>query len=358
VSLDRLIESAGTSDLGLAQLAPKMTIIGCGGGGSNSIHRLRRLGVKGIETAALNTDYYHLAGIDADSRLLLGSTITKGFGTGGDPHLAEKCAYAELDKLVELVRGRDLVFVTAGLGGGTGSGIAPIVAELAKRQRAVVIGIVTMPFQIERGRLATAREGLERLRASAHSTIILDNNRLLDIVPKLPVEQAFVVMDQLIAEVIQEVTQTLCVPSMLNLDFADFRSLMLRGGSATVLYGEHIEPGQVVQDALSNPLLDVDISGATGALVHVTGGPRLSLRRAYEVYAGLTSRLHESAMVKVGARIDPDPERGDTISLMAIITGIETPYQAEPRAAQASGGLSGDELFGASPFDLALARSQ
>lgn len=355
MSLGRFVESAGELDLSSVRLVPKISIVGCGGGGSNSVHRLRRLGITGIETAAVNTDYYHLAGIDADRRLLLGSTITKGFGAGGDPQMGEKCAYAELDKLVELVRDKDLVFVTAGLGGGTGSGVAPIVAELAKRQRAVVVAIVTMPFHIERGRFAHAQEGLERLRKSAHSTIILDNNRLLDLAPRLPVEQAFAVMDQLIAEVIRGLTQTLCVPSMINLDFADFRSLMLRGGPATVLYGESSEPQLVVADALDNPLLDVDLSGATGALIHVTGGPRLSLRRAYEVYAGLTSRLHEQAMVKVGARIDP--ERGDTISLMAIITGIETPYQAEPRAAQDGDGLSGDELFGAAPFDLALARS-
>jgi len=319
--LDKLVKEALESSDGFeAHLAPRICMVGCGGGGSNSVHRLKRTGLQGVDTIAINTDKFHLSSISADRRLLIGEHATNGYGTGGDPLLAEKLAVSEADRIDALVRDYDIVFITAGMGGGTGTGTAPVVAEIARRHGAIVVALVTLPFDIEKGRLSTALSGIAKLKERAHSTIMLDNNRLLDIVPKLPVEQAFMVMDQLIAEVITGVTETICQTSMINLDFADFRNMMLHGGASTVLYGESEDPEEVVREALNNPLLDVDLEGASGALIHITGGPSLSLRKAYQVFNGITSRLSERASIKLGARLEDD--FGGNIRLIGIVTGI------------------------------------
>lgn len=327
--LDKLIKEALESGCDFeAHLTPRMCVIGCGGGGSNSVHRLGKLELEGVDTAAINSDRFHLARIDADKRLLIGEHVTNGYGTGGDPLMGEKMAYADIDKIDALVRDYDIVFITAGMGGGTGTGTAPVVAETARKHGSVVVALVTLPFDIEKSRLRTALMGIAKLKERAHSTIILDNNRLLEIVPKLPVEQAFMVMDQLISEVIKGITETICRTSMINLDFADFRNVMLSGGASTVLYGESEDPEKVVREALTNPLLDVDLEGAQGALIHITGGPSLSLKRAYQVFNGVTSELSERANVKLGARIEPD--FGNNIKLIGIITGIT--QMDEPRS--------------------------
>ena len=320
-TLDKLVQEALESGCDFeAHLAPKICIIGCGGGGSNSVHRLGRLDLEGVDTIAINSDSFHLARINADKRLLIGEHMANGYGTGGDPVLGEKMACADIDKIDALVRDYDIVFITAGMGGGTGTGTAPVVAETAKKHGAIVVALVTLPFDIEKSRLRTALMGIAKLKERAHSTIILDNNRLLEIVPKLPVEQAFMVMDQLISEVISGITETICQTSMINLDFADFRTMMIHGGASTVLYGESEDPEKVVLEALNNPLLDVDIEGASGALIHITGGPSLSLKKAYQVFNGVTSELGDRANVKLGARIDQD--FGSNIKLVGIVTGI------------------------------------
>lgn len=319
--LGKLVQEALENGASIdVRLSPKICMIGCGGGGSNSVHRLKRVGLAGVDTIALNTDKFHLASINADKRLLIGEHATAGYGTGGDPALGEKMAYASMDQIDAMVRDYDIVFITAGMGGGTGTGSAHVVAEAAKKHGAIVVALVTLPFDIEKSRLRTALLGIAKLKERAHSTIILDNNRLLEIVPKLPVEQAFMVMDQLIAEVIKGVTETICQTSMINLDFADFRAMMLHGGASTVLYGESEDPEKVVQEALNNPLLDVDLEGASGALIHITGGPSLSLKRTYQVFNGITSELSDRANVKLGARIEP--EFGSNIKLIGIVTGI------------------------------------
>ena len=324
--LDKLVQDALTCDRDFeAHLAPKICIVGCGGGGSNSIHRIGRLGLQGVDTIALNTDKFHLSKITAGKHMLIGEHATYGYGTGGNPEVGEKLAYEAMDDIEKIVSNYDIVFITAGMGGGTGTGSAPVVAEAARKHGAVVVALVTIPFDIEKSRLNTAFAGISKLRERAHSTIILDNNRLLEIVPKLPVEQAFMVMDQLIGEVIKGVTDTICQTSMINLDFADFRSMMLRGGASTVLYGESEDAEKVVLEALNNPLLDVDFEGAAGALIHITGGPSLSLKKAYQVFNGITREMGDSAYIKLGARIDPD--FGSNIKLMAIVTGIHSPDQ-------------------------------
>jgi cell division protein FtsZ len=324
--LNRIIQDALENDCDLeARLSPKICVVGCGGGGSNSVHRMTRAGLV-ADTIVINTDKFHMSRVNAGKKLLIGDHVTNGYGTGGDPVIGEKVAYDCLDKIEVLVRDYDIVFVTAGMGGGTGTGVAPVVAEAARKHGAISVALVTIPFDIEKGRARVAMEGIAKLRERAHSTIILDNNRLLKIVPKLPVEQAFMVMDQLIVEVVKGVTETICETSMINLDFADFRTMMLKGGASTVLYGESEDAQKVVLEAISNPLLDIDFEGATGAMIHVTGGPSLSLKRAYEVFNGVTNRLGDTANIKLGARIDPDA--GSNIKLMAIVTGIRTPGAA------------------------------
>ena len=337
--LDKLLREAleGSDDFE-AHLSPRICMVGCGGGGSNSVHRLMRTGLHGVDTIAINTDRFHLSRISADKHLLIGEHATGGYGAGGDPFLAEKLALADADRIDALVRDYDIVFITAGMGGGTGTGVSPIVAEIARRHGAIVVALVTLPFDIEKGRLRTALSGIAKLKERAHSTIILDNNRLLEIVPKLPVEQAFMVMDQLIAEVITGVTDTICQTSMINLDFADFRNMMLHGGASTVLYGESEDPEEVVREALNNPLLDVDLEGASGALIHITGGPSLSLRKAYQVFNGVTSRLGERANVKLGARLDDG--FGGNIKLIGIVTGI--PSFDLPRVEDVTDDVSGN----------------
>ena len=304
---------------------PKILVVGCGGAGGNSVHRLHRLGVAGARTAVVNTDRVHLDTIEADKKLLIGQGVTRGMGAGGRPEVGERCADLADEELRNLVMGQDLVFLTVGLGGGTGTGVAPHVAELAAAGGAVVIGVATTPFKAERGRLRNAQIGIQRLRPNCDSLIVLDNNRLLDIAPNLPVERAFAVMDILISEVIKGVTEAINLPSLINLDFNDVRTVLSEGGTSTILYGENSidNPEGVVDDTLSNPLLDVDTKGARAALIHISSGPSLSLRTAFRVIDGITANMRSDANVIFGVRVDPRHQ--DIIRVIAILTGLKAP---------------------------------
>ncbi|MEW5937683.1 MAG: cell division protein FtsZ, partial [Candidatus Thermoplasmatota archaeon] len=257
----------------------KIKVIGAGGGGCNSINRLMRIGVQGAETTAINTDAVHLRQIRADRQILIGRRATKGQGAGGKPEVGEQCAEEAREELTEALMGADIIFITAGMGGGTGTGASPVIAEIGKECGAIVVAIVTTPFDAERARLDTARAGLERLRGYADSTIVLDNNRLLRLVPKLPFDEALSVMDQLISETIKSVTEAITRPSMINIDLADLKTILRCGGTSTILYGENSarEPERVVIEALNNPFLEIDYTGAKGALIHVTVGHRTSI---------------------------------------------------------------------------------
>ncbi|HVL48380.1 MAG TPA: cell division protein FtsZ [Candidatus Thermoplasmatota archaeon] len=304
---------------------PRIVVVGCGGAGNNTINRLHKLGVRGAETIAINTDKVHLDIIEADKKLLIGKSITRGLGAGGAPEIAERCAEMAQGALEELLDGADLVFVTAGMGGGTGTGSAPIVAKTAKKNGAIVIGMVSTPFNVERARLVKGEDGLNKLRKEADTVIVLDNNRLLKYVPNLPIDQAFSVMDALIAETVKGISETITQPSLINLDYADVRTIMGCGGVAVMLYGEakSTDPNKVVHEALNHPLLDVDYRGAGGALVHMTGGPDLTLSAAEAVAQALTYELDSKANVIWGARIMPEFE--GRLRVMAIMTGIHSP---------------------------------
>lgn len=303
---------------------PKVLVIGCGGAGGNSVHRLHRMGIHGARTVVVNTDAVHLDSIQADRKVLIGGGVTRGMGAGGRPDIGERCAELAEQDLRNQIGDADLTFITLGLGGGTGTGVAPFVAELAQAAGSVVITLATTPFKAERGRMNNARAGIQRLRDVSDSLIVLDNNRLLDLVPNLPVEQAFAVMDHLISEVIKGITESITLPSLINLDFSDVRTILQNGGTSTVFYGENAEeePEQVVSDTLDNPLLDVDYHGANGALIHISAGPGLRLRTANEVVEGLTAEMRPDANVIFGVRVDRKYE--GILRVLAIMTGVHS----------------------------------
>jgi cell division protein FtsZ len=305
--------------------APRILIVGCGGAGNNTINRLYNIGVEGAETIALNTDKQHLDVVKADIKVLVGKSITKGLGAGGDPEVG-RCA-TELGRrtLENILKDTDLVFVTAGMGGGTGTGAAPIVAQIAKAQGAIVVAMVSTPFNVERARLIKAEEGLEDLRRDADTVIVLDNNRLLDYVPNLPIDHAFSVMDQIIAETVKGISETITQPSLINLDYADVRTIMNSGGVAAMLVGEshgQDKARDVIREAFNHPLLEVDFRGAKGALIHITGGADLTLKEAEEISEALTSQLDPNANVIWGARVQSGYE--GRVRVMSIVTGVQS----------------------------------
>jgi len=313
---------------------PQITIVGCGGAGGNTVTRLNKLGVKGAKTIALNTDKQALDLVEADHKILIGKTLTRGLGAGGYPETAERAARESAHEIEELIKGSDLVFITAGMGGGTGTGSAPVVAEIAKKHNAIVTCMVSTPFNVERARLIKADEGLDKLRIKADSTVVLDNNRLLEFVPNLPINQAFSVMDQMIAETVKGISETITLPSLINLDYADMKSIMGTGGLSVMLWGEADEDAGVetiVKEALNHPLLNVNYKGANGALVHITGGPNMSLKYVQDVAKSLTEDLDCYSNVILGARVIPEFE--GKCRVMAIMTGVESPNLLGPNAA-------------------------
>lgn len=326
MGMDHLVEEAASFEF----RKPRILVVGCGGAGGNSVDRLNRIGINGAKTVAINTDTMHIDRIQADQKALIGETITRGMGAGGCPEVGERCAMLAESELMRLVSGADMTFITVGMGGGTGTGVAPVVARLAHSAGSVVVGIATAPFDAEKRRCRTAREGLEKLRPHCDSVIVLDNNRLLKMVPDLPIEQAFCVMDQLISEVIRGITETITLPSLINLDFADVKTMMSSGQTSTILYGENCadNPEQIIVETLNNPLLDVDYTDASGALIHLTSGPNLSLGTAYSVVDGISSQLSEDANIIFGARVDA--EFTGVIRVMSIVTGVHSPNLLSP----------------------------
>jgi len=304
---------------------PRIVIVGCGGAGNNTVNRLYHMQVTGAETIAINTDKQHLDMIRADKRVLVGKSLTKGLGAGGFPDVGRRAAEMARPTLETLLCDADLVFITAGMGGGTGTGTAPVIAQIAKDQGAIVVGMVSYPFQVEKARLLRAEEGLEALSNTADSVIVLDNNRLIKFVPNLPLGQAFSVMDQLIAETVKGISETITEPSLINIDYADVRAIMSKGGVAVMLVGESKQQNKaesVVHECLNHPLLDIDYRGATGSLIHITGGNDLTLQDAEEIASSLTYELDPHADVIWGARVNSDFE--GRVRVMAIMTGVKS----------------------------------
>lgn len=331
--------------------APKIMVIGCGGGGCNTVNRLANMGISGAQLIAINTDKQHLAMInDEITKILIGKSVTRGLGAGGFPEIGAKAAEVSKQALEEALSGVDMLFISAGLGGGTGTGSAPVVAGIAKEQGAIVIAIVTYPFALEKARLIKAEEGLDNLLRTTDTVIVIDNNRLVELVPNLPIGDAFKVADEVIARTVRGITETITQPSLINLDFADVRSIMGNHGLSMIAVGESKSVNkvdEVVEDTLKNALLDVEIGGASGALIHITGGPELTLGEANAVGELLTQEIDARATVIWGARVDPTFE--NKIEVIAIFTGVHSPFikSTSQQSTQAKyGTVTKDKDFG------------
>ncbi len=302
-------------------------VFGTGGAGNNMVGWLYKKGVKGAEIIASNTDQQHLNMIDADRKFLIGKDITRGLGCGGFPEKGYESAKESIQEIKEALKGSDMVFVCAGMGGGTGTGSAPVVAQAAKDTGAIVIGTVTMPFRIERARVEKAEFGLKELRKVTDTVIVIDNNRLVQIAGNLPIAQAFAVANELISTMIKGIVETIAVPSLVNLDYADVKAIMTNGGVAAIGVGASDTNNKVdeaVKGALANPLLDINYKGATGALIHICGGPDMTLEEISRAGELITESLDDDANVIWGARVD-DEMKGK-ITVMTIITGVKSPW--------------------------------
>ena len=303
-------------------------VVGIGGGGGNATSWLYKKGIQGAEVIAVNTDKQHLDVHEADKKILVGKDITKGLGAGGYPNVARDAAKESITELKESIKGSDMVFVCAGLGGGTGTGIAPVIAQVAREIGAIVVGTVTMPFNIERARIDKAEFGLQQLRQVCDSVIVIDNNRLVNIAGNLPIGQAFAVANELISTMIKGIVETIAIPSLVNLDYADVRAIMKSGGVCAVGVGESDRKDarveEAVRRAMNNPLLDVSYEGAGGALIHVSGGPDLTLEEVSKIGELVTQGLDPDANVIWGARVD-DSMRGK-LRVMTIVAGVNSPY--------------------------------
>jgi len=320
-------------------------VIGVGGAGNNMVNWLYKKGVKGAEILAVNTDQQHLQITEADRKFLLGRNVTKGLGCGGFPEKGSEAAKESMQQLKESLKDADMVFVCAGMGGGTGTGAAPVIAQLAKDVGAIVIGTVTMPFKIERARIDKAEFGLQQLRQTSDTVIVIDNNRLVQIAGNLPVTQAFAVANELISTMIKGIVETIAIPSLVNLDYADVKAIMSNGGVAAIGVGSSDTTNRVeeaVRGALANPLLDINYQGATGAIIQVNGGPDMTLDDINKIGELVTESMDADANVIWGARVQDDMK--GRITVMTIITGVHSPWilgkqdykQASPRQVQVS----------------------
>ncbi|MBS3124975.1 cell division protein FtsZ [Candidatus Woesearchaeota archaeon] len=302
-------------------------VIGCGGAGNNMVSWLYKKGIKGAEVIACNTDKQHVDISEADKKFIIGKEATRGLGCGGFPQKGAEAAQESLMQIKEALRGSDMVFVCAGMGGGTGTGAAPVVASVAKEMGSIVIGTVTMPFSIERARIDKAEFGLNQLRQVSDTVVVIDNNRLVQIAGNLPVQQAFAVANELVSTMIKGIVETIAIPSLVNLDYADVKAIMTNGGVAAIGVGSSDTNNRVeeaVRGALANPLLDIQYEGATGALIHVSGGPDLTLDEINRVGQLVTECMDPDANVIWGARVSDDMK--GKLLVMTIITGVHSPW--------------------------------
>lgn len=321
----KAMPSTNTDGLKVGQA--NITVVGCGGGGNNMVAWLHKKGIQGAKILALNTDLQHLNMTDADHRILIGRELTRGLGAGGYPSKGMEAAKESLHEIKAHLKDCDMTFICAGMGGGTGTGSAPVVAGLAREAGAIVIGTVTMPFDVERARVDKAEFGLQQLREACDTVIVIDNNRLVQIAGNLPIQQAFAVANELISTMIKGIVETISVPSLVNLDYADVRAIMTNGDVAVIGIGESDTDARVeeaTRRALTNPLLDVSYQGATGALIHISGGQDLTLDEVNKIGELITESMDADANVILGARIDPKMD--GRVRVMTIMTGVTSPY--------------------------------
>lgn len=304
----------------------KIKVIGCGGGGNNTINRITEIGIVGAETIGINTDAQDLLYTTSDKKLLIGKELTGGLGAGSVPKIGEEAARESEAEIKRAIQGADMIFITCGMGGGTGTGSAPIVAEVAKKQGALTVAIVTVPFQMEgQRRYENAVFGLEKLENIVDTLIVIPNDKLLELAPDLPMETAFKVADEILTNAVKGIAELVTKAGLVNLDFADIRAVMGNGGVALIGVGESDTTSravEAVEKAVNNPLLDVDVAGANGALINIAGGPDLTLEEAKTIVEAISEKLDPEARVIWGAQISEDLE--NTVRTMLIITGVQS----------------------------------
>jgi len=329
-SMSELVPEVKAIDKELAELIKKQTakikVIGIGGGGNNSLSRMREIGIKGGELIAVNTDAQDLLYANADQKILIGRELTQGLGAGSNPKVGQEAAKESESEIKKKILGSDMIFITCGLGGGTGTGAAPVIAGLAKKQGALTIGIVTLPFTIEgRKRIENAMDGLERMEATVDTLIVIPNDKLLELAPELPLHTAFKIADEILTNAVKGITELVTTSGLVNLDFADVRAVMVDGGVSLIGMGEsdtEQRASESVEKAIQNPLLDVDISNSTGALVNIIGGPDMSLDECKTIIEEVGNKLSPDAKLIWGAQIAADMEK--SIRVLLIVTGVKS----------------------------------
>lgn len=314
----------------LENAKPRICVVGAGGAGGNTIARLRELDMTGVTLVGMNTDAQALAHLDCDLRILIGKKLTRGLGAGSDPTVGEAAAKEAKTDLDKVVKESDLMFVTCGLGGGTGTGSAPVVAEIAKEQNVLSVGVVTLPFTVEgKTRMDHALEGLAKLRKCVDTVIVIPNDKILEIAPDLPLDAAFKVADEVLANAVKGITDMITKVGLINLDFADLRTILKSGGAAMIGLGES-DPGavpetralQAAEDALSSPLLDVNISTANRALINVVGGSDMTIKEAQTVVEAVASKIDPDSHIIFGAMIDPQIPKTQIKAMVVVVGGF------------------------------------
>ncbi len=324
---------------------PKIAVVGVGGQGSNLVNRLFGYGIKSADTVAVNTDIGHLNMIKANKKLLIGKEITHGLGAGGFPEVAAKCADVSRGEIETALEGYNLVFVAAGMGGGTGTGAAPVVARVAREMGATVIATVTYPFSLERSRRFKADWGLEQLNKEADCTIVIENDKLLSYVPNLPIERAFEVVDNVTGNAVKGIADCITLPSLINLDFADLKNVVRNTGTAVISlgYGRGTDRvAQAIASTRSHPLLSVDYDGAKGGLIQVVGGSNLTISDATQIGEGVTEGVAGNANVIFGARMLP--ELRDEVRVMSVVTGVKAKFGERAKEAEKVAALNVESI--------------
>lgn len=317
-------------DNGLDQLA-KIKVIGVGGGGSNAVNRMINLGLQGVEFIAVNTDAQALLKSLAPKRMQIGEKLTRGLGAGAQPEIGQKAAEESRDDILDTLRGADMVFVTAGMGGGTGTGAAPVVAECAREIGALTVGVVTRPFSFEgMKRRRNAELGIENLKKHVDTIITIPNDRLMQVVDKkTPITQAFSIADDVLRQGVKGISDLIALPGLINLDFADVKSIMSNAGSALMGIGEASGENAAVEAAkaaIASPLLETSIDGARGVLLNVTGAEEnLSMFEVTEASEAIEKAADSQANIIWGASIDDS--MGDTVRVTVIATGFDAPEE-------------------------------
>ena len=338
---------ANADDAELAKLAETLKvnirIIGCGGGGSNTINRCVEEGIQGAEMCAINTDAKHLLTIHSPRKILIGRRATKGLGAGARPEIGEEAARENEEEIRNFLTGAHIVFVTAGMGGGTGTGSAHLVARISKEAGALTMGVVTIPFAAEGAvRLEAAKDGLERLRRVCDTTIVIQNDKLLELVPRMPLDAAFKLADAVLMTAIKGITEIVTKPGLVNLDYADIMTVMKDGGVALIGLGESESATdrvtESVTQALTSPLLgNVEMKDATGALVRVVGGPTMTVSEAEKAAALVGAKISKRARIIWGCSVENSPEMENTIKVLLIITGVKATNLLGSRGGYAAG---------------------